>query len=181
MFNGDIVIKGRQAIYVKMLTADLGSSTNAKIFKRNLDVVLIAPIVGMLFNRKSAPVKKVSTDDTDTKVFYQQVASIKDQLEYNFRMITLLENKDVLSIEDRCNLAFRYDRDDEKRKPADEVYNAYMYGGIEILYEKIFGNDAKTPNDYLRNYFEFLMEFKERYDEILDYDELLILASKAGK
>ena len=181
MFDSNIIIKGRQAIYVKMLTADLGSGTNAKIFSRNLDVVLIAPIVGRLYNRKSAPIKQNDNGETDTKVFLEQLRQVSDQIEYNFRLISLLENIDNSSVDDRCDMAFRYDRDDEKRKSGDNVFYSYMYGGIEILYEKIFGNEAKDVNDYLRNIYEFIEDFKERYNEILNYPEMIKLASKAGK
>lgn len=42
------------------------------------------------------------------------------------------------------DIAFRMDDKDRERKTYDELYNSYVLGGVEVLYERIFDKCIKT-------------------------------------
>ena len=47
MFERDYNFKGRHANIVTQLTTEIDSDTKFKLFERNIDVLIIAPIVGL--------------------------------------------------------------------------------------------------------------------------------------
>lgn len=46
-----------------------------------------------------------------------------------------------------------------------------MRGGIEVLYEKMLAS-AKTEDDYVKNLYDFIVDFTERYKDKMDLDEI---------
>lgn len=172
MFEQPVVIRGKHADYVKRLTSKLGSDFSNGIISRNLDVYLIAPLVGFLYNRKAKPDK--GNEANDTKIFVETLLKEIDRLNYNYRLIMLLADRDKCSIEERQNRAFRYDNDAEKRAFGDAIFEEYTLGGIEVLYENII-EDAVTVDDYIQNLYNFIFAFNERYNDAIDRDGLLDL------
>ena len=73
----------------------------------------------------------------------------------------MLLNGEKMDSEERMDIAFHMDDKDEERKTYDELYNSYVLGGVEVLYERIFGNESK-PEEYLMNFYEFLEELEVR-------------------
>lgn len=163
-----IYIRGKHATYTKELVAKFNPDMKQGIFARNLDVYLIAPIIGKLYNRK---VEVDTTIDDDTRIHSKQIESERQQLETTYRMIMLLEEKDSLAVEERCNRAFRYDDNEEKRKEGDKIFDGYVRGGIEVLYEKIL-KGAKNEDDYVKNLYDFIVDFTERYKNKMDLEEI---------
>ena len=53
MFSRDYNFKGIHANIVTQLTTEIDSETKFKFFERNIDVLIIAPIVGFLYGRMS--------------------------------------------------------------------------------------------------------------------------------
>ena len=51
MFDNEYSFKGAHAVKVNKLTAKFPQSGNS-LFKRNIDVFVLAPIVGMLYNNQ---------------------------------------------------------------------------------------------------------------------------------
>ena len=49
MFERDYNFKGKHANIVTQLTTEIDSDTKFKLFERNIDVLIIAPIVGYLY------------------------------------------------------------------------------------------------------------------------------------
>lgn len=177
MYESNILIKGRHATEMKELVAKWDNNLSQGFFKRNLDVYLVAPIIGKIYGKKA---EVDTTVDDSTSIHTEQMNREMDSLEANFRMITLLEKKDTVSIDERTSNAFRYDRDEEKRKPFDDEFEKYVLGGIDILHEKLM-KDAKTVDDYVRNLFEFVEDFKEHYQNRFDFDEIQELCKESGK
>lgn len=167
MFDKDaIFLKGKHATYTKRLVAKFNNEMKQGIFARNLDVYMMAPLVGKLYNRKA----EEDTGD-DTRINKSQIDGERKQLETIYRTLMLLENKDTLTAEERCNRAFQYDSDDERRKDGDKIFDSYVRGGIEVLYEKIM-DGAKNEDDYVHNLHYFMVELKERCHEKLNLDEI---------
>jgi hypothetical protein len=176
MFEKNIVIKGRHAKYMKELAAKFSSDMSQGIFARNLDVYLLAPIVGKLYNKKSEVDNEFKDD---TSIHTEQMYPVMDQLEFNYRTIILLENKASTNIETRIDKAFRYDRNDEKRLAGDKIFEQYVLGGIDVLHEKLM--EGVTENDdYLKNIYQFVCDFNRRYYKQVDPEEIYNLCKLAS-
>lgn len=178
MFDKEYSFKGKHSDMVNKLTgkfymADENGNDGKEhcLFDRNFDVYLLAPIIGFLYHRKA-------TVDTDvnikpTKIFPDILMKNSDDLKFNYRMIMLLDKENESDSEKRVEKAFRgiENKDDEM------LYDCYVLGGIEVLYEKLI-EKANTPDDYITNLYEFIEEFESRYNEDLDLDKILELARK---
>ena len=53
-----------------------------------------------------------------------------------------------------------------------------MRGGVDVLYEKLLGSIA-SEEDYLKNLYDFLEEFDERYNQAVTTDSILDLCRLA--
>ena len=157
MFDKEYSFRGRHAERVNKLTAKFDEST--KLFERNFDVYIMAPIVGFLYGRK-ADIDK-STDET-TKIFTEMLMKEKPNLMFNYRLIMLLDKNNEPELEKRIDKAFRlYEK--EEAKPDEELFEQYVRGGVDILYEKLIEN-ANSPEDYIKNLYDFMEEFDDRYN-----------------
>lgn len=158
IFNGDYQFKGKHAEKVNRLTAAF-SDTN-RLFNRNLDVYILAPIVGFLYNR-TAP---IDLSGKTANVLFDAMSKELTTLWFNYRLIILLDTNHESDFEERINKAFRYYAK-EIALPDEERYEEYVRGGVELLYEKLI-TPSHTEEDYLKNLYDFMEEFEERYGQI---------------
>ncbi len=169
MFDKDYSFKGKHADMVNELTASY-NETGLKLFSRNLDVYLTAPIVGFLYQRKSP----VDLSSKTTNILLDAIFRETTTLWFNYRLIMLLDTTIDSDFSARVDKAFRH-YNTERAKGDEELYESYVRGGVEILHEKLMQNISST-DDYLKNMYEFLEEFEELYgqntDDILDLVQL---------
>jgi len=169
MFDRDYSFRGTHADKVIGLTAPFDDKGN-KLFSRNLDVYLLAPIVGFLYGRKS----DLDATGKTTNIFLEAMSKETTILWFNYRLIMLLDSGNERNFEQRIEKAFRQ-YGQEQAKPDEEVYESYVRGGVDLLHEKLMAT-ASAPNDYLKNLYEFMEEIEERYgqnsDEILNLVQL---------
>lgn len=86
-----------------------------------------------------------------------------------------MDDSQGLSDEQKINWAFREDDNEESVKKGMELYTAYFFGGLEILYDE-FVNNCITDDDYVRKMFDMVSEFKEEQnidDLTVDIEALL--------
>ena len=159
LFNREYVFRGKHAEMVIKLCSKLSEDYPRSLMPTNISVYEVAPLIGYLYNRRS-PLDKSS--DVDTKVFKDKMMDESSTLIFNYRLLMMLIDKDKKSNSERCEAAFKLDYDNEKRAPFDAVYDEYVRGGVEVLYEKIF-KDAEEDEEYLMNMYSFLEEFYQRY------------------
>ncbi len=158
MFDKQMSFSGKHADYLRHLAPSkkVGESKiqRSTIFASNIEVLKAAPVVGFFFER----IEKLDHDNSITvnTIFLEQVLKIKKNLMQNYRLIMLLHDKDKVSVEERINRAFRYDRQLDKRSYGDKVFEQYMLGGIEILYEDLIEGKDSLEED-VRGVAEFLM------------------------
>jgi len=59
--------------------------------------------------------------------------------------------------------AFLMDKQVEQRKNLEEIYYGYILGGIEIIFEELFGEDGKIidPDDVLRNAYRLIQKVRK--------------------
>lgn len=157
MFDREYSFRGIHAERVNKLTAKFDDST--KLFERNFDVYIIAPIVGFMYGRK-ADIDRES--DETTKIWADLLMKEKPNLMFNYRLIMLLDKENEPNLDKRIDKAFRlYEK--EEAKPDEELYEQYVRGGVDVLYEKLMEN-AESPEDYIKNLYDFIEEFNERYN-----------------
>jgi hypothetical protein len=166
LFNRDYAFRGTHAEKVIELTANFDDNSN-KLFIRNLDVYLLAPIVGFLFGKKA----ELDATGKQTNILFEAMSKETQNLWFNYRLVMLLDKGNEPDFDTRVEKAFRHYGQDQA-KPDEELYEEYVRGGVDILYEKLI----EKSHDYLKNLFEFMEEFEERYgqnsDEILDLVKL---------
>lgn len=173
MFENDYVFKGKHANMVTRLTSEIDSETKFKLFDRNVDVLIIAPIVGFLYGRTVRRDESVQTDNVK-KINYQQMSNEADNLKFNYQLIMLLHEKDKIEIEQRLNRAFRYTKDSPEIEECYKIYEQYILGGIEVLDEKLLV-DATNVDDYINNIYNFINDYNDRYNKTISDEELLKL------
>ena len=175
MFDKEYVFKGTHADKVTRLTAKFDDKN--QLFKRNYDVYLLAPIVGFLYQNKA---EANSGEQKPTKIFPEILIQNQDDLAFNYRLIMLLDKKYEPNLEKRIDKAFR-DYNTERAKNDEALFDSYVLGGVDIIYEKLMGNNARTSEDYLKNLYLFMEEVDERYNQTIDglgIDELCKLARR---
>jgi phosphoglycolate phosphatase-like HAD superfamily hydrolase len=169
MFKQDYSFRGTHAEKVKALVTYKFDKEHT-LFSRNMDVYMLAPIVGFLYNRK-ADLDRTNTNTTN--ILAAIMIQYSQELLFNYRLIMLLDSEYEPNVENRMNKAFR---DYAKDIPEDiEEYEKFVRGGVDVLYEKLFTEAAKEE-DYIRNLYEFMEDFEARYsqnsDEIIDLCKL---------
>jgi len=164
IFHGDYQFKGSHAEKVNRLTAAF-SGTNS-LFNRNLDVYILAPVVGFLFNRTA----ELDSSGKPANVLYDAMSKELNSLWFNYRLVMLLDKNYESDFDKRVDKAFRF-YGKEQAIPDEERYEEFVRGGVEVLYEKLI-ETSNTEEDYLKNLYDFMEEFEERYgqnsEEIVD-------------
>ena len=86
----------------------------------------------------------------------------------------LLDKTSEISSDERVDRAFRYDSQPEKVqefKNNMELFNDYVRGGIELMYEH-FTDGCTTREDYLNKLYEVISTFKKEIEGYSYEDEL---------
>lgn len=178
MFDKDMQVRGKYATYWKALTQLPGNavetSKNFKIFENYIYVYMVAPIIGLLNGRKGQYDPADDSKDTAGMLAEIQIKNAP-KLKYIYRLIMLVDDSEGLSDEEKINRAFREDSNEESVKKGMELYTAYFFGGLEVLYET-FVLECITEDDYIRKMFDFVSEFKDEQsidDLAVDIESLL--------
>jgi len=165
MFDKEYAFKGSHAEKVIKLTAKFDDKN--QLFKRNYDVYKLAPIVGFLYQRKALPDNE---SQQTTKIFPEILMNNKDDLLFNYRLIMLLDKKNEPDIEKRIDKAFR-NYSSDKSIDDEKLYDEYVLGGVDVLYEKLI-NNTTTSDVFLSNLYDFMEEIDERYNQSIDSNQI---------
>ena len=121
MFDKQYRFRGRHAVRVDALTSVFDSNSKAKLFDRNVDVYANAPLVGFLYGRTA---EQDDTRNPETNQVYNQnvmgdrVIYSQEELQFNFRLIMLLDKDYEPNEDERIDKAFKHmgeNPDDEAR------------------------------------------------------------------
>jgi hypothetical protein len=166
LFQGQYRFFGTHAERVRKLISEFDREKH-KLFAYAHEIYQLAPIVGFLYNRKS---KMNREGGLDTSIFPEQISSYKDVFQFNYQLIMLLDENHEADFDKRVDKAFRF-YGTEKALPDEELYESYVRGGVDVLYEKLI-EPSKLPEDYVKNLYEFMEDFESRYgqnaEEIID-------------
>lgn len=172
-FSGQFRFRGRTAKYVLSLCDVFEKKTKAQLFANNVNIFIIAPLVGFTFHQTAIP----DTEKNDvgkvwaTSVFDEQMNRYKMVMEFNLKLIMLLDEEYEPNEEKRIDKALRNFMEDQKDI---DRYFSYMYGGIDILYDKLVKN-AVSSDDFIERMNKFCNELMENYNKAYDKDEILNL------
>ena len=166
MFEKNVLITGKHGTFVKFLSektkllGDRTAKNGAGIFKRYVDVLLIAPLFGVMKNRR-APEDK-STDDK-ANILLEQIAKEKSNLEFVYKLVMLNDKSKGYNPDQKINWIFRENGD-------FQLFLEYVRGGLEYLYE-YFTDGASTKDDYYEKIITLLddinLEYKGNYEDAL--------------
>lgn len=171
MFDKEYAFKGKHADMVRDLTKEFDMQKN-KFFPRNYDVYLLAPIVGFLYQRKATIDQTKGIEPT--KIWGDMLINNIDDLMFNYRIIMLLDKENQPDPEARIEKAFRGNNTSED----EALYESYVRGGVEVLYEKLM-DGVTTSDEYTSRLYDFLEEFDARYSQGINMDQVLELCRKA--
>lgn len=170
MFENDFTITGKHASYLKFLAkknaqedSSEGAKNAAMIFERYIDVYMNAAIWGLLYNQ-TADIDNKSKDRA--RIYADAYARERDNCVFLYRLVMLLEEKTDASQQERIDRAFRYDVQPDKSeelKKCIDLFNSYVRGGIEIMYEKLT-DGCSTRDDYITRIYELMSQFKLELD-----------------
>jgi hypothetical protein len=179
LFQKEYSFRGGHAEHVQALTSKFGSR-NSQLFNRNLDVYMIAPLVGFCYQRRGNP--DLTPNGETTKIFPEQLIKESQTLWFIYRLILLLDKKHERDFETRVHKAFRNYGKPEAEED-EMLFDSYVLGGVELLYEKLLEN-GHSEEDYINNLYDFLSDFSERYYSTLsadDIQETVIKLAKTGR
>lgn len=178
MFENDYTINGKHATYLKFLAkknarddTDPDNPAAAKLFERYIDVYMNAAIWGLLYSRTA---KRDTASDDRARVYADAFANERVNCVFLYRMVMLLDKTTELTPEERVDRAFRYDTQPEKTeefKKNMELFQDYVRGGIEVMYEQ-FTDGCTTQDDYLSKTYEVMTMFKKELEGVSYEGEL---------
>lgn len=161
-FDKEYSFKGKHAKYVLELSG--------AIFKRNVDVLILAPLLGLVYNRTAMEDTSAEFSTINTKIFAEQMIKEQEKILFNYRLCMLLDEKENANT--KVDNAFRYYNELVNKEIFEKNiarYNSYILGGVEILYERMIkGNSNFNGNNtddikYKKSIIDDVTEFISRY------------------
>ena len=151
LFDKEFEFHGKHAEYVNYLKKEVG------VFKTNRELYTICAILGFINSSKG----KKETVGTTTSILPSELAQKRAALTYIYRLIMLLDEHEGFTVKDYQDRTFRDDAetDEHPEKLAQNMalFNSYVLGGVEIMYDKF--KDCKNIKDTVNTLNDFLMEF----------------------
>ena len=149
MFNSDYVFYGEHATYAKFLCKERGVERDdgVNVFNRVVDLLMVAPLVGVCKGRfvKQRDTTSEYRNDKST-VQLAQIDSERRDLMIIYRLVMLSGPFTSASDADRVDQALRFDSTPDSQNPNIEIFNGYVRGGIEYLYESFKGAPLNSEN-----------------------------------
>lgn len=154
MFSSDIYVRGKYASLLKFLSEKTEKNDKSEkvagVFKRDIDVYLTAAVIGLNFGLR----READNNSDKAKIHVDTVLKEQNNLMFIFRIAMLVDNSTGLNADEKINRAFKSPDTPENI----ELFNSYVRGGIEWLYEQ-FTEGTTTKDDYLAKIYEIVNSF----------------------
>lgn len=171
-FTGEYKFTGIHGEYVEKLTLPIIKNgvykNNIKIMEYNYKIYVIAPMIGFLYKRKA---DKSIDGEIVKKIPEGQIIKYSDRAKDVLRLILLLDSEYEPDEQKRIDKAFRYFCEDENDF---KLFEDYMRGGIEVLYEKLF-NDTSNPFAVTENLIIFMQDVQDMFNSRVGEEDILNL------
>lgn len=160
MFEEQYRFYGKHADMVNELTNVFEDKLNTKVFNSNIELLLVAPLVGFVYQKKAERDRSDGAASNTESIFPPELIKRQKALEYNVKLILLLDKKYEPDETKRIDKAFRYFGNNNEDY---ELFQSYVLGGVEVLHEKLI-EDSNSPNDYVNKICDFLEDFDQLYN-----------------
>jgi hypothetical protein len=161
MFDSEYEFFGKHADYARSLVTQNGSTVCTKPFMYNWQLYLSAPVIGFLNHRRA--VIDINKDIKPTSIFLEQFTRRKSDFEFVYKLIMLLNKKKESDFNTRISKAF-YEINTDAAVEDESLYNEYVLGGVEVLYESIIQDQNADPERILSNLLIFICNFNDEYN-----------------
>ncbi len=129
-------------------------------FKRVVDLYVVAAVIGFRIDRKV----DVDYSPYESKsIFPEQMLKVKHELDFIMQMIIMLENAGKIPKEECVKRAFRGVETKEEFERYQDIFNSYVRGGVEELYERLILHDMEEEKEFYDDKTAKLMAVLERF------------------
>lgn len=179
MFDSAYRFKGSYKSKVKKLCDPVEPGRSIApfyIFNRMVDVLECAAIVGFCYNKRVTEIDNEDDENISGEINAKTMINESSKLQFIYRLIMM--NEDVLepiiyeemSLEDstiksKVDVTFRFDLDPVRNKDYMDLFNSYVMGGIDILFDKF--SEVKTREDAV----EVMNELMENSRKIINSEQ----------
>lgn len=118
---------------------------DSNYFRRVVDVYMLAAVVGFRYDRRAEP--DYSSDDTKS-IFADVMNKEKDNLDFLMQMMLILENAKTMNGKESIMKAFRGAQTREEYAVYDKLFQDYVRGGVEELYERLIVRKPEADDPY---------------------------------
>ena len=116
-------------------------------FKRLVDLYVLASIVGFRVDRKA---EEDYSPNEPKSIFPEQLIKQKENLDFIMQMMIMLEYRGKLTDEECVRKAFRGAQTKEEFDEYNKMFNDYVRGGVEELYERLIVRKSE-PADHIKD------------------------------
>ena len=126
------VLSGKYADYADALWKQ--NDIKNSYFKRLIDLYTVAAAIGIRIKRRAA---EDSSSDNKRTIQMEQLMSNLSTLQPLMRIMLTVDDSRSLTLEEKLDSAFRLPETEEAYKNNMNLFNSYMRGGLEYLYENL--------------------------------------------
>lgn len=152
----EYIFTGKHAEYMEILE-------KYHAFDSHWQIYVVAPLIGFMYKRKAEPDNSV---EAMRKITLNQLIERQEQIYFNYRLIMLKDEQHEPDVKERIKKAFSI-MDTDAAASDEELFNQYLLGGIEVLYEKIIKNNTDEEK-VLENLGEFIEELSVGDNSLVD-------------
>ena len=149
VFNSDYVIYGEHATYAKFLCKErlIEREDGVNVFDRVVDLLMVAPLVGICKGRY-VPQRDTTSENKNDKstVLLAQIDNEKRNLVIIYRLVMLANPLSSGTDKDKVDQALRFDSVPDSQNPNMDIFDGYVRGGIEYLYESFRNAPLNSGN-----------------------------------
>ena len=140
----EMIFVGKHRDYVDKLWTQ--GKIQESYFRRLVDLYAVAAVVGLKAKRRSPEER----DESDVKrtVQMKQLNENYQTLLPIMRMVLIMDDSRNMSFEEKLESAFAIPEDYDTYKVNMDLFNSYVRGGIEYLYEHLVLRSPDIDEDY---------------------------------
>lgn len=142
-FKTDVTFSGKHRLMIDKLW-EQNKILNSYV-KRLLDLYALAAIIGIRINRKG--IEDTGEDKITRTIQVSQLLKMPD-LDTIMKTVLLLGDADRLSAKKRIDRAFRGPNSKEEFDSNVKLFNSYVLGGIEFLYEELVERNIPVDSEF---------------------------------
>ena len=132
-------------------------------FRRLIDLYVVAAVIGFRVDRKA---EADYAPNESKSIFPEQMTGAKDDLDFIMQMMMILENRRELGPEESVKKAFRGVETQEEFEYYRDLFNSYVRGGVEELYERLILRKSEVDEEFYDEKTANIMALMERFGTV---------------